>query len=240
MTEKHTTRAIVLKKEDRGENNKLIFFFSEEYGRLNVFGRSIRKIESKLRSLTEEYNLSEIQFVVGKRKTLTDVKVLKSFSNIKKDLIKLDCCKKISDVLDLFLREEHKDITLWKMISEYFEAIDELEDDSKISFIFYHFLWSFLSELGYMPCLFECVVCGKTLSGDQSHFSLKDGGVVCSSCSPGVKNLRKLEKETVKSLETIFGNSLNNCLKLKINIEDVESLKKISNDYFLYILESTK
>jgi DNA repair protein RecO (recombination protein O) len=240
MTEKHTTKAIVLKKEDRGENDKLIFFFTEGYGRLNIFGKSIRKIESKLRSLVGEYNLCEIQFIIGKRKTLTDVKVLNSFSNISNNLLKLDCCKKIADVMDLFLREEHKDETLWKMLSEYIETIDEIEEESKISFIFYHFLWSFLSELGYMPCLFECVVCGKTFSDDNHYFSFKEGGVICLECSSKLRDLIKLDKEVLNSLELIFGNSLNNCLQLKINIKDVESLKKISNDYFLYILESTK
>lgn len=236
MTEKQTTRAVVLKKENRGENDKLIFFFTEEYGRLNIFGKSIRKIESKLKSLTEEYVLCEIQFVVGKRKTLTNVRVIESFPNIKKDLLKLDCCKKIVDVIDLFLREEFRDDTIWKMILDYFKAINNLEDTSKINMIFYHFLWNFLSELGYMPCLFECVVCGKETN--DNHFSFKEGGVICSSCSPKVKNVREFKTEVFNSLKNIFSNNLENYLKL--DSKQVDCLKKISNDYFLYILELTK
>ena len=68
------TEGFIFKKEDRNDSDRVFSVFSKDFGRLEIFGKAIRKIDSKLKSAVEIFSFSEIEFVQGKnRKTLTDV-----------------------------------------------------------------------------------------------------------------------------------------------------------------------
>lgn len=76
----HRTKAIVLKKVDRKEADQLFTLYTEDFGKLTVLGRAIRKISSKLRSGIEIFYLSEIEFIQGKAyKILTDAVLIEKF-----------------------------------------------------------------------------------------------------------------------------------------------------------------
>ena len=80
----YRTQGIFLKKEDRGEADQLFTVFAEDFGKLEILGRAIRKITSKLRSASSPFYLSEIEFIQGKTyKTLTDAILIDNFKNIR-------------------------------------------------------------------------------------------------------------------------------------------------------------
>jgi len=59
-----------------------------------------------------------------------------------------------------------------------------------------------LNALGYRPCLDSCVACKRELNKDlRLHFSIARGGVLCSSCAPGEKNLLPVSLGTLKLLQ---------------------------------------
>ena len=83
---KYRTQGFILKKEDRGETDQLFTIFTRDFGKLEVLGKAIRKISSKLRSGMEIFYLSEIEFIQGKTyKTLTDIFLIKKFQNLRKN-----------------------------------------------------------------------------------------------------------------------------------------------------------
>ena len=69
----YRTKGFIFKKEDRGEADQLFTIYTKDFGKLEILGKAIRKISSKLRSGAETFYLSEIEFIQGKTyKTLTD------------------------------------------------------------------------------------------------------------------------------------------------------------------------
>ena len=88
MTTRYKTRAFVFKKNDVNESDRVFSVFTDDFGRLDIFAKAIRKNVSKLRSGIDIFFFSEIEFIQGKnRKTLTDAVLKDKFNNSKLGIV---------------------------------------------------------------------------------------------------------------------------------------------------------
>ena len=230
----YRTKAFFLNEQDRGEANRLFTVFTNDFGKLKIFGKAIRKIKSKLRASTEIFSLSEIEFIQGKsHKTLTDTILIDRFKNIKEDPEKLKVAFQIAETLDSFLEEEEKDDEIWQLLKETIQRLDNcLLEIKNYSLIYYYFFWNLVSILGYKPELYHCSVCQEKLLPQGLYFSSKEGGIVCGSC------FQKMDKKTkdfyskinvnvVKILRLIIKKNWNILKQLKIGEEDRKNLNSL-------------
>ena len=234
---KYRTQGFILKKEDRGEANQLFAIYTRDFGRIDVLGKAIRKISSKLRSGMEIFYLSEIEFIQGKiYKTLTDVFLIKKFQNLRKNLERLDIAYEVSEDLDNFVRGEEPDERIWQLLNEVFKKLNNLQFAiCNLQLIYHYFFWNFVSTLGYKPELYFCTVCQKKLKPEKLYFSAKEGGIICPSCSKKIEDKIEIEPEVVKILRKILEKDWKILSRLK-NIEEyLQSLETISENYSSFI-----
>lgn len=234
----YRTRGFVIKKRDIGEADRIFTVLTQDFGKIKISGKAIRKIASKLRGGIDIFYLSEIEFIQGKSyKTLTDTIVLEKFENIKRDLNKFKIVHKIAELLDNLLGVEEKDDKLWDLLVEVFEKLNDYSlSVTHYSLIYYYFLWNFFSILGYKPELFRCAICQKKLSPDAVYFSSDDGGIICSSCKNEAKKSKKINSDFVKVLRLILKKDWQILFKLKIQPFLQKLLKEISEDYYSHLL----
>ncbi|MCX6760396.1 MAG: DNA repair protein RecO, partial [Candidatus Nealsonbacteria bacterium] len=91
MTDYYRSPGFVIAKNDLREADQLFSFFSRDFGKVEILGRAVRKIKSKLRAGVDLIYFSELEFIQGKAyKTLTDSSVIEKFKNIRSDLNKLE------------------------------------------------------------------------------------------------------------------------------------------------------
>ena len=146
----YRTRAFILEKTDFQEADQLFTVYTEDFGKIKVLGRAIRKIKSKLRAGAELFYLSEIEFIQGKNhKTLTDAMVIEKFKNVKQDLGKLEILSQIAENADDLISGEEEDEDIWNLLTEVFEKVNSY------SLIYYYFVWNLLSILGYQVDLYH-------------------------------------------------------------------------------------
>ena len=163
MAVHYRTQGFVIKKTDRGEADQLFTIYTKDFGKLEILGKAIRKIKSKLRGGIELFYLSEIEFIQGKtHKTLTDTILIENFSNIRKDLKKLKVAHQITDVLDNLVVKEEKDDQIWALLNGTFEKLNS----QKPEIMYYYFFWNLVSILGYQPELSNCSISGKKINCD--------------------------------------------------------------------------
>ena len=114
-----------MRKADLREADQLFTVYTEDFGKIKVLGRAIRKINSKLRGGAGLFYLSEIEFIQGKtHKTLTDAILIDKFSNIRKDLGKLRIIYQIAAIIDKLVIKEEKDANIWELLSEVSRKLD--------------------------------------------------------------------------------------------------------------------
>ena len=124
MTTRYKTRVFVFKKMDRNEADRVFSVFAEDYGRLDIFAKAIRKTTSKLRSGIDKFFVSDIEFIQGKnRKTLTDASAIEKFRNIIPDPEKFKIISGVGEILDGFIKGEEKDGKTFELLRDFFYKI---------------------------------------------------------------------------------------------------------------------
>ncbi len=147
MAVKYATEAFVFKKEDRMDADRVFSVFAKDFGRLEVFGKAIRNIDSKLRGGIDIFSLCRIEFVQGKnKKTLTDALALQKFKSIAGDPEKLEIANAICQVAHEFLKGQEKDEKILALLVEVF---GKLQAGRARKLIYYYFFWNFMALLGH-------------------------------------------------------------------------------------------
>lgn len=169
MATHYRTRGFIIKKSDRGEADQFLTLYTENYGKLKLSAKAIRKITSKLRAGSGLFYLSEIEFIQGKtNKTLTDAILIENFKNIRQDLIKLRIAYKIADILDELSPKEEKDEKIWELLLEIFHRLDTKYKIPNTAYkIYYYFFWRLVSILGYHPAISNCSIHGREIDCDM-------------------------------------------------------------------------
>jgi len=199
----YKTEGFILKKEDKGEADRLFTLYTKDFGKIQLLARAERKINSKLRARLELFYLSEVEFIQGKHyKTLTDVVLLDDFKGVRRDLAKLSIAQKISEALVGAVHGQEADLAIWDLLNETFRKLDDCQlTDLQFSRLFYFcFLWNFISILGYEidPSGYDCFR-GERLGEILRIFSKRDWDTLLK-----LKITDKDVKEIQNSLEDIL------------------------------------
>jgi DNA repair protein RecO (recombination protein O) len=246
----YRTRAVLIKEEARGEGDILLTFFSQEYGRIEVLARSLRKIKSKLRSSLELFSLIQIEYIQGKHyKTLTDALRIKNYKGIKESPAKLKIAFYIADILERLIHSQEKDDGIWQLLldtldrlenhqlvrgDDYFNFSNEslLEKHWDLKLMYYYFFWSLIETLGYKPELYYCPLCQKRLKPSELYFSFQEGGVICEHCFSKLEEKEKMSclkvgPELVKVIRLLVEKKWSLLKRLEVKKKEKEAIDRL-------------
>jgi DNA repair protein RecO (recombination protein O) len=235
MAEYNRTLGFVFSKINTREADQLFNIYTKDFGKVEVLGRAIRKIKSKLRAGAEIFWLSEIEFVQGRAyKTLTDAIKIEKFKNIKNNFKKLEVAYKIRNIANSFIKGSQKDERIFNLICEVFNLLDKSKaKDAEI--FYYYFFWNIVSFLGYKINFYNCVFCHNSLIPKNLYFNPEQSGVVCLDCAGKGGKHSFISPEAIKILRIILKKDFETLIKIKLDKEYKDCLKKISQDYFCHL-----
>jgi len=263
MHQRYRAKGIFIKKQDQDEADQLLTVFTEQFGKIEVLAKGIRKITSKLRAGADVFYLSEIEFIQGKSyKTLTDALLIDKFDSIRQEPEKLQIVLKIVGLLDQFANQEATDEKLWRFLLQIFEAIENLEIKNsllnsegitankasgswqignwKLEIIRHYSLWNFFAVLGYSPELHHCPLCTRKLLPETFFFVPSEGGVVCWQCF-SANDLKKnglwfpIKVDVVKTLRVWLSQEWAEAGKVRFGQEAQQNLCDISENYLEFL-----
>jgi len=237
MAVHYRTQGFVLKKTDLREADRVFDIYTKDFGKLEILGKAIRKIKSKLKSGADLFYLSEVEFIQGRSyKTLTDAITIEKFKNLRNDLEKLKVAYQIAEVADSLIKGQEKDEQIFSLLNE---VLNKLNDCSLFfvhcSLIYYYFLWNLLSILGYRINLYDCVICRKNLIPLKLYFSSEEGGIICAACFDKANERIDISLEVIKILRLLFKKDWNILQRLKIQDSHKKELEIISENYLSFI-----
>lgn len=229
----YRTQGFIFKKADRGEADQLLTIYTKDFGKLDILGRAIRKIKSKLRSGADLFYFSEIEFIQGKAyKTLTDAILIDKFSNIRNNLERLKILNQITEDADNLIGIQGKDEKIWGLITEIFNKLNSAALTLKdYSLIYYYFIWNLLSILGYQIDLYNCAICQKKLFPQKLYFNISEGGIIDFNCFQKIKKGKEIMPEAIKIARILLRNDWQILERLKIDESYKKSLEAVSEDY---------
>jgi len=166
--EKYTTEAFVLRVYEQGEHDLVYKLWTRDFGIVFSLGKSIRKINAKLRSLIKKDDFVVVTLVKGKDVwRLVGAEEVYNFSE--SELWTLKAKKIISEVVNKFIEEKKT----YKKLFDRMKSIFLLEDSIPIfeinnfKILIYYIV---LVDTGYA----DATVIGVKNIEEYKNFSMKD------------------------------------------------------------------
>lgn len=237
MTVYYKTQGFIFKKEDRFDSDRIFSVFTKDFGRVEIFGKAIRKINSKLRQGMGIFSLSELSFIQGRnKKTLTDAILINKFNGFTEHPEKLLLAERISKVVDNFVKGQEQDENIFNVLHDVFDKLHALPYSVLgLERMYFYFFWNFVSALGYEPELFKCASCSQKLDPYNLYFSNSEGGVICKDCNVIKKDALQINSDIVKIIRLMVKRDWETLLKLKIETSSQKLLKETTEHYYLYL-----
>lgn len=144
-----TVSCIILGHRNFTENDKLIFLYTEELGKIKVIAKGGRKITSKFTGHLETLNFCTAEIYFGPRNIiLKEIITIKNFKKIRENFEKLSAALQIAEISNKILYENQKMENLCRMITE---ALNQLSISTKPWLTAQSYIIKILDQAGLIP-----------------------------------------------------------------------------------------
>lgn len=173
-----TTEAIVLRNRSYLEADLIVSYLTRDFGIIEAFAKSPRKIGSRFGSSLEPLTYTRISLYGKEHAHLPKIirsDIIKPFNQLRESI---KIYLKISEILELTLRilpvREKND----KVFSLLLDMLSFLEENQNALYIIYYKL-KLLEYTGFAPVIRGCIRCGD----ETDRFYLPDGAMLCRDCA---------------------------------------------------------
>lgn len=230
----YKTQAIVLKRKNFKESDRILTFYTLNYGKITAIAKGAQKTKSKMAGSLEPFYFIDLKMVEGKKyKIVSEARIIKTFKNIQKNFKKTTLAYFINEIIDKMTPEEEKNNQIFYLLLKTLEYINQTK---KISLVLPYFILNFIEIIGFKPNLEECIRCGKAVEEKKDiYFSLKEGGVACQNCF----NLsdKKITINIIKFLKLSEKLEINFLDKIKTNKQTAQEIENFLINYLEFIGE---
>ncbi|MEG0307438.1 MAG: DNA repair protein RecO [Clostridium sp.] len=203
------TRGIVLKTQDYKENDKLLWIFTEDMGKVSVIAKGARKSKNKNFSNTMPFCFGEYILYKGRALyTLNEGRIIDSFQDLLNDYDTLIYGSYFAELIDITMEEEINHNVFLGIVKAFYLMRNKAVDEELLARAFEIKL---LKAVGYGISLEKCAFCGCDINM-SNYISFQYYGGVCDKCDKqygtkvssatynGLKFLNKIQLEKVGRL----------------------------------------
>lgn len=128
------TRVIILKRLNFGEADRILTALSEEYGRVSLLAKGVRKSNSKLAGGLELFSVCDVTYIEGRSelKTLISTRLKDHFSEIVKDINKTMLAYEFFKALEKATQHGTTDGT-YAMLENILVYLNQPDSDSNLA-----------------------------------------------------------------------------------------------------------
>jgi DNA repair protein RecO (recombination protein O) len=129
----YKTQGIIIKRINSGEFDRLLTVYTNDFGKILVRAKAIRKSQSKLKGHLELFFQSHLLIAPGKNLDIvTGAETIERFPGLHQQLPCLAAAYYLSEIIDKNMAGPEKDERIWQLILSSFQNLDQEEMDVKI------------------------------------------------------------------------------------------------------------
>lgn len=243
----YSASAIVLRRIDLGEKDRILTLFTREHGKLSAVAKGSRRPGSKLAGASEPFTYSKMMLSSGRDlDVLSQAEIKESFPNVKNGIASVAHGVYLLELMNSFVDQRQPNPDIFDTL---LSAMYVLESGTDPELTARYFDIALLAILGYEPHFEACLRCGKTPGKERVSFSPSLGGIVCAQCgsppkdaisvpaaiSSYIKALRNAEPHKLKEMRVPKGarRDLSRILRWHIRYRLEHSLKSAD---FIYAI----
>lgn len=187
MAESYRDRAVVVRRHDLGEADRIIVLFTRGHGIVRAVAKGVRRAKSRFGSRLSPFVDVDVQIHPGRNLgTITGADAVRTWAApIIDDYSRYTCACGVLETAERLAGEEGTPSPeLWDLTAGALDALSTAEAGTARSpgLLLTAYLLRAMAVAGWAPSLFDCAQCGKP--GPHSAFSPAAGGAVCVECRP--------------------------------------------------------
>lgn len=173
--------AIVLRRLDYGEADRIVTLLTREYGKLAAIAKGARRAKARSAGSLDLFARSRMMLARGRNlDVVAQVEHRGDVRHISGDLHRTAYACLVSEVVDKVLEDRHPVDDMFNLVVDTLDRLNATERSPRADAAW--FLMRVLDQLGYLPQLQDCPGCGKPLPESPAWFSPLLGGVLCQAC----------------------------------------------------------
>ena len=195
------TDAFVLRFIDYGESDRIVTFYSSDFGKLKGIAKGARRSRKRFANALEPFTRDRILFSrksQGQLSLIESADVVDHFPGIRGDLERTLIASYFIDLADSFTVEGKNLPELFPLLTEFLGIIETGRFKPPVVRFFEVRL---LKIAGYEPVLDRCTSCSRPLENSSRYrFHPAEGGLRCTRCETGASHGFPVSPGTAKSL----------------------------------------
>ena len=217
------TKGVIIKVQDYKENDKLLWMYTEELGKVTCIAKGTNRSKSQLLSVTLPLCFGEYLLFKGKNLyNLQEGKIINSFQGLLNNLEKLTYSSYLCELIDICVENDEVNSALFKefMICLYLLSTDALDYELLVR----AFELRLLEATGYNLELDRCCICKKKISV-ADYISLSHYGGVCDECNKEYGFF--ISKPAYNALRFLKNTSMDKVYRLNVNDEIKKQMERV-------------
>lgn len=229
------TGAIILKRRDFGEADRLVTLLTRDFGKRDVIAKGARKPTGHRTGHVELYTRADVLINRGRDlDILTQVEMKEAYLPLRENLERGAYASYVVELLDRFTFEGEEYLTgIFDLLDATLARLSH--DDPRLAVRYFEL--HLLDEVGFRPELEECIITREDILPEDQFFSFEGGGVVSNHGSSNATNLAGLPLNTLKVLRHMQRSRYEQVKSLKINDALHTDLERLLLGYITFLLE---
>lgn len=177
----YKTQAIILRKKDLREYDRYYDLYTKDFGKIRCIARGVRKRESKLVGMLQEFAVLDVMIAKGKGLDyIAGVKIVKNFQNIKSNLDAMKMAYLPVEVVERSVQFQSKDKQTYDLLEEVLDYVNTQYSENSLEPMRYglrKWILKLLKQNGYEPNVAACEHCGQDT--ELEYIDVNDSAVYC-------------------------------------------------------------
>jgi DNA repair protein RecO (recombination protein O) len=235
--------AIVLKRRDQGEADRLLTVFARERGKVTLIAKGVRRTASRKAGHIEPF--THVDLLVARGKSLdiiTQAEMVDAHRHLREDLWRSSWAYYVVELADAFAQDEDPNQLLFDLLLDTLDRLDRGAADQRGTdplLVVRYYEVHLLSLVGYQPQLFRCVQCGELLKPEVNFLSLARGGCLCPTHGANHPETLALPLPVLKVLRFLQSRGWDEVAALQITPATMNQVEAVLKRYIVFHLERT-
>ena len=235
-----TTDAIVIRSLSYGESDKIMTFFTKDFGKIKGIAKGARRSKKRFQNALELFSHIRLTFFDREGAGLMRAEgcdILHSFSGIREDLRKIFYAHYFLELVNEMTGEREAAPETFSLLLSSLSHLGEREPREELLRIFEIRM---LSLFGYRPNMKRCHLCKKDwqdlMASPAVFFSVEKGALVCEGCSKGWDHLTPLSLGTARLIEQIALMELSKVHRFRFTGQALQESRALLPKFIVYQL----
>jgi DNA repair protein RecO (recombination protein O) len=205
----YRTEALVLRRTDFGEADRLVTLLTRDYGKVRAVARGARRPVSKHSGNLELFVAVEVLLARGRELDfISQSELRQAHRRVREDLQAASYAYYLVEVADALLEPGDAAGGPFELLRATLGALDAGAPPRLLAA---HYLLKLLDLVGFRPELFVCLSCGAPLRPTVNFIDLEVGGALCPDCGSHSATARPIVVDTLKIMRNLQrGDDLGN------------------------------